>query len=73
MAVTCLLGKGTPTMETSFNADLNRFLDEVSGSRPEEDQGELSCGSCYEKKAEIFQVTGNYCLHCWQEETHPDV
>lgn len=23
--------------------------------------------------AEIFQVTGSFCLQCWQEVTHPDV
>jgi hypothetical protein len=23
--------------------------------------------------AEIFQVNGDYCLHCWQEKTYPDV
>jgi hypothetical protein len=45
---------------------------EVPGSRPE-DQDELSCESCFEKKAEIFQVTGNYCLRYWQQETHPDL
>ena len=30
------------------------------------------CDSC-PRQAEIFQVTGEYCLRCWQEETHPDV
>jgi len=48
------------------------LLYEVPGSRPE-DQDELSCESCSEKKAEIFQATGNYCLCCWQQETHPDL
>jgi hypothetical protein len=60
-------------IEASVNCEMIRLIDEVSGGRPEQDQDELSCGSCYEKKAEIFQVTGNYCLHCWQQETHPDV
>jgi hypothetical protein len=52
--------------------DMLGLVYEVPGSRPE-DQDELSCESCSEKKAEIFQVTGNYCLCCWQQETHPDL
>jgi hypothetical protein len=39
----------------------------------EEEQDSPSCESCSQNKAEIFQVTGYYCLHCWQEETHPNV
>ncbi|MDQ4014315.1 MAG: hypothetical protein M3136_00935 [Thermoproteota archaeon] len=64
---------GTPMIKASVSCEMIRLLDEVSDSWPEEDLDELSCGSCYGKKAEIFQVTGNYCLHCWQQETHPDV
>jgi hypothetical protein len=30
------------------------------------------CEYC-SQKAEIFQVTGDYCLRCWWEETHPNV
>jgi hypothetical protein len=41
--------------------------------RQEEEQEALNCESCSRKKAEIFQVTGYYCLYCWQEETHPNV
>ncbi len=52
--------------------DMLGLVYEVPGSRPE-DQDELSCESCSAKKAEIFQVTGNYCLCCWQDETHPDL
>jgi hypothetical protein len=40
---------------------------------PEEEHDVLNCGYCSENKAEIFQVTGDYCLHCWQEVTHPNV
>jgi len=41
--------------------------------REKGDQSEVPrCNWCF-KKAEIFQVTGDYCLQCWQEETHPDV
>ncbi len=31
-----------------------------------------NCYSC-DKKAEIFQAEGDYCLQCWQRETHPNV
>jgi NaMN:DMB phosphoribosyltransferase len=48
------------------------LLEGVSGSMPE-NPDELSCEVCFQTKAEIFQVIGNYCLHCWQQETHPDV
>ena len=33
---------------------------------------EESCNSC-NNKAEIFQAEGDYCLQCWQRETHPNV
>jgi DNA-directed RNA polymerase subunit RPC12/RpoP len=39
----------------------------------EQQEAPLNCEYCSQKKAEIFQVTGYYCLHCWQEETHPNV
>ena len=72
MAATPLLGDGTPMIKINTSCEMLAFLDEVSVSIPE-DLNELSCEWCSEKKAEIFQVTGNYCLHCWQQETHPDV
>lgn len=31
------------------------------------------CQYCDIRPAEIFQVTGKYCLECWQELTHPEV
>lgn len=31
------------------------------------------CEYCDIRPAEIFQVTGKYCLECWQELTHPEV
>jgi hypothetical protein len=31
------------------------------------------CNDFKYKEAEIFQVNGDYCLHCWQEKTYPDV
>ena len=32
----------------------------------------IKCSSC-DNDAEIFQVSGDYCIHCWQEKTYPDV
>jgi hypothetical protein len=46
--------------EDTARCDMLGLVYEVPGSRPE-DQNELGCESCSEKKAEIFQVTGNYC------------
>jgi hypothetical protein len=34
---------------------------------------EESCHYCSQKRAEIFQAEGDYCLRCWQQETHPNV
>jgi hypothetical protein len=31
------------------------------------------CEYCSIRPAEIFQVTGNFCIICWQELTHPNV
>jgi hypothetical protein len=31
------------------------------------------CQYCCIRLAEIFQVTGNYCIECWQELTYPNV
>jgi hypothetical protein len=31
------------------------------------------CKHCKNNLAEIFQVDGYYCLHCWQEITCPNV
>jgi hypothetical protein len=31
------------------------------------------CRYCCIRPAEIFQVTGNYCIECWQELTYPNV
>ena len=73
MAVTPFLGDGMLMIETRARCEMLGLLDGVSGSRPE-DQDEFNCEFCSDKKnAEIFQVTGNYCLCCWQQETHPDV
>ncbi len=71
MTVVPFLGNIFPIMETNSSREMLARLDEVSVSRPE-DQNELSCEWCSDK-AEIFQATGDYCLQCWQEETHPNV
>ena len=33
----------------------------------------IICGHCGKQPAEIFQVTGDYCIGCWQEVTHSRV
>ena len=33
----------------------------------------ILCNSCKSNLAEIFQVNGDYCLHCWQEITYPSI
>lgn len=36
-----------------------------------EDNGvSIMCCHCGRRPAEIFQVTGDYCVECWQEVTH---
>ena len=73
MAITPFLGNGMLMIETNARSEMLGLLDGASGRRPEDQEDESSCESCSEKKAEIFQVTGNYCLRCWQQETHPDI
>jgi hypothetical protein len=31
------------------------------------------CNRCKNNPAEIFQESGEFCLHCWQERTYPNV
>ncbi|HEX6067946.1 MAG TPA: hypothetical protein VFZ05_04020 [Nitrososphaera sp.] len=31
---------------------------------------DILCNQCKERPAEIFQVTGDYCIECWQALTH---
>lgn len=33
-------------------------------------EGEIPCSQCNRRPAEIFQVTGDYCIECWQTLTH---
>jgi hypothetical protein len=44
-------------------------MNEKQGGRRED----RNCDYCSQRTAEIFQVTGDYCLECWQKETHPNV
>ena len=32
-----------------------------------------NCNLCKSNLAKIFQVNGDYCLHCWQEITYPSI
>lgn len=31
------------------------------------------CDKCLCEQAELFQATGEYCLKCWQDMTHPSI
>jgi hypothetical protein len=42
----------------------SKKMEEIAGS-----EGQV-CSQCSERPAEIFQVTGEYCLECWQVITH---
>jgi hypothetical protein len=33
----------------------------------------IICNHCNNKIAEIFQASGEFCLHCWQERTYPNL
>ena len=33
----------------------------------------IKCNHCKNKIAEIFQESGEFCLHCWQERTYPNL
>ena len=33
----------------------------------------LVCNNCRINIAEIFQESGEFCLHCWQERTYPNL
>ncbi|MEO9295206.1 MAG: hypothetical protein ABI347_06370 [Nitrososphaera sp.] len=42
----------------------------AGNEKEEEIAGEITCSQCNKKPAEIFQVTGDYCVECWQMLTH---
>ncbi|MEP0825216.1 MAG: hypothetical protein HRF40_07005 [Nitrososphaera sp.] len=46
-------------------------IDDVSTGSSDADL--VICGHCGKQPAEIFQVTGDYCIGCWQEVTHSRV
>ena len=31
------------------------------------------CDKCLREAADIFQLTGEYCLMCWQDMTHSNI
>ena len=33
----------------------------------------VTCNHCQTNIAEILQESGEFCLHCWQERTHPNL
>jgi hypothetical protein len=33
----------------------------------------ITCSHCQTNIAEIFQESGEFCLHCWQERTYPNI
>jgi hypothetical protein len=44
---------------------------ETEKEKTEEIAGEvIACEQCAKRPAEIFQVTGDYCIECWQALTH---
>jgi hypothetical protein len=32
----------------------------------------VTCNHCRKNVTEIFQESGEFCLHCWQERTYPN-
>jgi hypothetical protein len=47
-------------------------------SNPDVDLGKVTshnvtCNQCQNNMAEIFQESGEFCLHCWQERTYPNI
>ncbi len=50
---------------------LMQILDDNIGKSEEiADSERKLCEHCKERTAEIFQVTGDFCLECWQIVTH---
>ena len=47
-----------------------QILDTDTEKNEEIAGGEISCNHCGKRPAEIFQVTGDYCVVCWQAITH---
>jgi hypothetical protein len=50
------------------NADVDLELTSKIVSSPR-----IICNHCRTSIAEIFQESGEFCLHCWQERTYPNV
>jgi hypothetical protein len=43
---------------------------DTNTTKKEEIAGDIPCSQCNKRPAEIFQVTGDYCVECWQAVTH---
>ena len=52
---------------------INRLGVAVLSTMADSNTAASLCNDCRYRVAEIFQVNGDYCLHCWQEKTHPDI
>lgn len=47
-----------------------QIFDAEKGKTEEIAGEEITCNQCSKRPAEIFQVTGDYCIECWQAMTH---
>lgn len=52
---------------------MNDLEDLVAKESAPPDSSDIMCQKCGKQVAEVFQVTGDFCLQCWQDETHPDI
>ena len=54
---------------------MNYITDWINDSNKKSSKNDKSsfCNSCGIKYAEIYQDEGNYCIGCWQEQTHPNL
>jgi hypothetical protein len=50
------------------NTDIDLELTSKTISSPR-----ITCNHCQTDIAEIFQESGEFYLHCWQEKTYPNV
>jgi hypothetical protein len=47
-----------------------QILEEEACRKEEIAGNDIPCNECRKRPAEIFQVTGDYCIDCWQALTH---
>jgi hypothetical protein len=65
-------GSEKPFQPTKLHATAGRSSGD-NNSNTDDGTYVLLCQKCRKQAAEIFQVTGDFCLQCWQMATHPDV